>query len=169
MEIVKSVSRNLVKLFKFPGFDEDDLMQEAAIIGLAALKDFKQENGSVEQFLYISIKNGLYNLKQKHFYDRNINSPYMDRKKKVVGFVKSSIDYSYDHPFEDIEIEEIENLINRYLHPHMKEDYNKLKEGVYVSTKRRKDILFRVKQIYDLLMEDNIGHLEQQLQNGKTR
>lgn len=167
--MVKKVSRNLVKYYKFPGFDENDLLQEAAIIGLAALKDFDQDSGDVEKFLYVVIKNGLHNLKQKHYYNNRITSDYMESKKKVVGFVSSKSEKTYDHPFEELEIQEIEMLIDRFLHPHMKEDYNKLKEGFYIATQRRRDILNEVRRIYNMIEENKVADLEQQLQNWKTR
>lgn len=87
-QVVKSIRRVsslLAKQYMFPGYDEDDIMQQAMIIAIKQIGQFdisKSRNSKktvvekLEDFLYVVINNRLNNFKRDNFC-RN-NPPCLD-------------------------------------------------------------------------------------------
>jgi hypothetical protein len=166
METIEKIVLRISEYFRFPGFDKEDIRQEARLIGASVFSKFDDTKGRLEDFLFMSIKNGLLNLKTKHYHNPKIKSEYGESKKAIVGFKPISEDSAYVHPFDDVEIQEIVELVDRYVHPHLKKDYTKMKEGSYIGTVRRNKILSEVQRIYKLVLEDRVDDLEKQFQDG---
>lgn len=166
MTTINKISKYLSNYYTFPGFDKKDIEQEANLIGLSIVHKFKEGKGTLENFLFVAIRNRLLSLRAKHYDDPKIDSKYGEDKKNIVGFTSESSEEAYLHPFYNQEIEEIAELVSRYIHPRHKRDYAKIKEGIYIGTKKRKQILEEVNRIYTLIMEDRVDDLEKQFQNG---
>lgn len=165
LEVIEKVVTRLAEYFKFPGFDKDDIKQEGRLIGASVFWKFDQSKGKLEDFLFVAIRNGLMNLKTEHYHNPRTKSDYGESRKAIVGFKSAASEPEYSHPFNDLEVEEISELIDRYIHPHFKKDYTKIKEGSYIGTVRRNKILLEVKRIYKLIMEDRVDDLEKQFQD----
>jgi hypothetical protein len=165
LETIKRIATQLASYYRFPGFDQEDIKQEATLIGISVFDKFDSAKGKLDDFLFRAIKNGLLNLKVKHYHNPKTKSEYGDSKKAIIGFSSIQEDTEYSHPFDDVEIHEVVELVDRYLHPHFKKDYAKIKEGIYIGTVRRNKILLEVERIYKLIMEDRVDDLEKQFQN----
>lgn len=165
LETIEKVVVRLADYYKFPGYDKDDIKQEGRLIGASVFAKFDAGKGRLEDFLFIAIKRGLLNLKVKHYHNPKTQSEYGESRKSIIGFKSSNDDSEYSHPFDDVEIQEISELVDRYIHPHFKKDYTKIKDGSYIGTVRRNKILLEVQRIYKLIMEDRVDDLEKQFQN----
>jgi len=165
MEIIERIVTKISEYFSFPGFDKDDIKQEGRLIGASVFNKFDPRKGRLEDFLFMSIRNGLLNLKTKHYHNPKIKTEYGESRKAIVGFQGMPDELCYSHPFDDIEIQEIVDLIDRYIHPHMKKDYTKLKDGAYIGTVRRNKIVTEIQRIYKLILEDRVDDLEKQFQD----
>jgi DNA-directed RNA polymerase specialized sigma24 family protein len=152
MKEVAKIAEYLSNSFAFPGYDKDDIKQEALVIGLSIIHKHDDAKGNIEDFLYISIRNRLQNLKQKHYHNPNSTSKYNETKKKLNNPVAQEDD-SYDHPFYELEIAEMVEMVETRLHPHMKRDYAKIRDGLFVGVERKKKIMYEVQRIYDMIID----------------
>jgi hypothetical protein len=162
---ITTVAEKLAEYYTFPGFDVDDIKQEALLVGISVFDKFDSTTGKLEDFLFITIKNALLNLKIKHYYNPRSKTDYSKLRKSCIRSCQIMDEHEYVHPFEDLETKEIVELIDRYIHPHLKKDYMKIREGMSVGKLRRDKILTEVKRIHKLIMEDRVDDLEKQLQS----
>jgi hypothetical protein len=135
------------------------------LIGISVFSKFDDSKGKLDDFLFMSMRNGLYNLKVKHYHNPKTKSKYSETRKNIVELKSTQTDGEYSHPFDDVEIQEISELVDRYIHPHLKKDYTKIKEGIYIGTVRREKILGEVQKIYKAIMEDRVDDLETKFQS----
>lgn len=156
MELIQLIAQKISKYYNFPGYDYEDLVQEAVLIGLSVLPKFDETRGTVDSFLFISMSNGLRNLRKAKFYDydRDNDNSVSNSKKRIIGAKGSLENLFYMQEFEDIDIEEIIEKIEHYLPAAYRKDYAKIREGIPVKTMRRNAILKEVKHIYTAIISD---------------
>lgn len=146
--------------FKFPGWDRDDVMQEARIIGLAMLPKYTEDRGDLENFLYVTISNRLRNLVKKHYYDYDRDNGGVNSAKKLINRPASDLDdYHYQEMFNNMAGDEIVDKVTMYIHPEYRKDFKRILEGRSVKTVRRARIIGEAKRIYFLLMTDQESEL----------
>ena len=66
LAIMENVANRLANKFKFGYHDRDDMKQEAYIISLEALSSYDGKR-PLENFLYMCVHNGLFNIKRNKF------------------------------------------------------------------------------------------------------
>lgn len=148
--------------YKIPGYDTDDIAQEAFIMALDCLKSYKEDIGPFENYL----SKHLYYRLRTFVRDKTLNdSIYKDNKKQVmcpldISLISAEDEnalVSKDNVMENVETEEILKKIDEYLPVSLRKDYLKMKAGVKVNRGRAT----KIKQfIYSLLRELNGDALE---------
>jgi hypothetical protein len=157
------VSKTLAPKHTFPGYDQDDIEQEGILIGVSLLKKYDPEFGELKDFLFIAIRNRLRSLRRVNYDNQKSETSQSLSKKNLQEVLPIKNNRSYDHPFEDLEIQEMLDTIISFLHPHEQRDYQKVREGIFVPTKRRREIMNKVRYIYDMILENRIGEIEEGL------
>jgi len=164
METVERVLTKIAKINTFPGYDEDDIKQEGRIIAMAVLDKYTEDRGTLENYLYISVIRRLRNLKSAKYYNKRMEGGINEVKRKIVSPELAGPDTkSYEHDFDAVDIQEIKDLMLKYLPTPMRKDYYKILEGVYVKYNRKEIVMAEVQRIYDLIMSDRVEELEREL------
>ena len=84
IDTITNVSRRLASKFTFAHYTEDDIAQEAFMIGMEAL-DRYDENRPLENFLFVHIRNRLKNFKRDNYirYEQDKEFRYNQIKKSL--------------------------------------------------------------------------------------
>lgn len=168
---IQKIANKLAPNYVFGYYDVDDIKQEAILMGLEALSRY-DESRPLENFMRIHIKNRLITFKRDNFcrynhvcgYCNNKSSDcqhcknhekYRESKKNIIEPLDiSNIDDESEPNMHDkfdlineIIKKEINFLIDKYLPIEYRTDYLKVRDGVYVSKKRRNEIYEIVKDI----------------------
>lgn len=143
------------KYFKFPSYDIEDIKQEGRIIGLSKLQKYTEDRGDLENFLFVSISNGLRNLIKKHYYDYDRDNGGVNSSRKKINWAIGNLDsLHYSEDFDFMAGQEIVDKTIRYLHPEYRKDFKRMLEGHSVKTIRKARIIQEVRRIYFLLLLD---------------
>lgn len=155
LSLIEKIAQKVGGYFKFPGYDKDDVMQEARIIGMAMLPKYTEDRGDLENFLYVAISNRLRNLVKKHYYDYDRDNGGVNSAKKLINRPATDLDeYHAQNTFNQMAGDEIVDKVTIYLHPEYRKDFKRILEGHSVKTVRRAKIIEEAKRIYFLLMTD---------------
>lgn len=176
--IILRIAKKLAPKYVFPGYDVDDICQEAVIIGLRSLEKYDKDKGSLSAYLYVHINNRLKTFKRDN-YMRPIQLCENCENKKREGSYQfctscssrvarnslkhnilaptdiSEIDELDESSVDSLELEELQAEIQEHLPMEMRADYLKILDNVYVPKQRR------------LLIEKEIGNIYERYVNGK--
>lgn len=149
---IQKVCDRIAPKYAFHGYTVSDMKQEAFIICMEALHRY-DENRPLENFLSVNLSNRLKNfVRDNHHFagdteDRiKITQPaQLDHENLIVDNSDDDID-----DYDDIEQKNIINLINKNLPAHMRMDYLKMINDVYITKQKKDDI---VEKIMDILEE----------------
>ena len=162
IQTIQKVAKNVAPKYTFGYYDRDDIEQEAFILALDGLKHFDPEISSLENFLYTHINNRLKNFLRKnyvrlsyeckHCNNEDPECEYCERRRWRFASKKHLMDpididkinsdreknMSVNYNFLDkMELDEIFSIINQHLDIHLRVDYLKMLEGVYVPKHKR--------------------------------
>jgi hypothetical protein len=164
------VASSLASYFVCPGYDEEDIEQEAFFIGVATVGKFDPTRGKqdvseeqrMKNFLYWAMSTRLSNLKKEKTYDYRKDHPQsVNRSKKIISYpVRLTEKSTYEHDFESVDNQEIMDLIMAYMPTKFREDYQRILEGEPVQSVRKGRIIAEAQNIYDLIMQDRVSELD---------
>lgn len=154
ISLVQEVATLIAPGYKFGYYEDEDIIQEAVIIGLTGLKKFSSNKGNLENFLKMHISSRMKDFKRDNYYRP-------DTKNSIDKIaVMNPIDISLINPdFEPSIIEEYNveseinykdmiDKINRDLPVDYRRDYLKLLDGVNsMSLKRKNEVIHKVREI----------------------
>lgn len=167
LTVIQNVCKMLCCKYKFQGYEPDDIYQESFLICIELMKKY-DGSSPLSNFLIISLKNRLINLRRKNmpYYkfkcDKCCNKDYENcsecLKNRVTYTVKRNIfspididevaeEILYQQNYNESEKEEVLSLIDIHLPIHMREDYLKMSAGVSVTKFRRDEIVNRIRDI----------------------
>ena len=139
------VINRIAPKYTFHGYDIDDIKQEAFIICYEALERYDQ-NRPLENFLSVNLSNRLKNFIR----DNNFTKSSEDKRKvlspKQLVFENLVCDEKanrHEH------LGEITDIIDTELPPHMRADYLKIMNNIYIPKKRRLDVLDYIRQLLE--------------------
>lgn len=142
---INLVVSRIAPKYTFHGYDLDDIKQEAFIICMDALDRYDQKR-PLENFLSVNLSNRLKNFVRDNHYigqdenKKNVLCPKQLTYECSVPEIERDLD-------NNIEFNEIQLLIDKYLPCELRSDYLKMLNDVYVSKKRREYILGIIKEI----------------------
>lgn len=148
---ITRVSHRLASKFTFPNYEEDDIAQEAFIIGMDAMDRYDGVR-PLENFLSIHIKNRLKNFKRDNYYrpDEGKAKEIQSGKKKLLD--ASSIDnIKYlvvnCECSEDLEERELYEYIDNHLPANMRSDFLRFKNDQSLTKTKKANLMAKLKEI----------------------
>lgn len=142
IETITTIVNRIAPKYTFYGYDADDMKQEAFIICIDALDRYDQ-NRPLENFLSVNLSNRL-----KNFVRDNNFTKSSETKKKVLSPTQLLFEEVLpDSYYEEQDNKELFNIIDEHLPISMREEYLKIKNGVYISKKRRIQVIDTIKNI----------------------
>jgi len=147
LEKINLVVNRISPKYTFHGYDVDDIKQEAFMICMDALDRYDQKR-PLENFLSVNLSNRLKNFVRDNYYvgqdenKRNVLCP------KQLCYESSipGLDEDFDH---NIDFKDVQKIIDLHLPSEYRADYLKMLSEVYVSKKRRKQIIEVIRGIID--------------------
>jgi DNA-directed RNA polymerase specialized sigma24 family protein len=154
---VQVVAKKLSYKYTFGHYDQEDIEQEAIIIGLKALESYDQSQ-PLENYVYTCIKNRLVNFKRDNYHRRACDcgkcKPCLKRETKrnilepvsinLIDDINESRTYVESEAYD---IEDIQNLVDENLPAEDREAYLKIQAGVKVPFAVKKRIISLVESI----------------------
>lgn len=156
MEIIESVISKIAFKYVFGSYTLEDIKQEAREIALDGLYRYDGKR-PLENFLYIHIKNRLYNFKRDNFIRPAEKCKICDNgscskcsKRVKLNNSKQSLAYAVDYTnsvsettydLSEMELSEFKELIDRTLPIELRADYIRMSSGVSISHVRKKEIM----------------------------
>lgn len=177
LRIITSVAKRLASKFVFGIHDKDDIKQEGIIIGIKALDKYK-EQAPLEAYLYTVIKSKLQTFKRDNSIRYDVSCSYcvrfdpecdncMRRKDNEQG--KYNLLYPLDISrvraegekglqsddiVDEVDEKELFKKIDIELPADMRQDYLRIRDGIYVSKKRRSEIELKIFTILGDIYDD---------------
>ena len=145
LDKINLVVNRISPKYTFHGYDLDDIKQEACMICMDALNRYDQKR-PLENFLSVNLSNRLKNfIRDNHYIGQ-------DEKKRNV-LCPQQLAYEASIPQEELCLDEkvdfsqIQNIINEHLPAEYRADYLKMLNDVYVSKKRREQVIEIIKEL----------------------
>lgn len=139
------VINRIAPKYTFHGYDIDDIKQEAFIICYEALERYDQKR-PLENFLSVNLSNRLKNFIR----DNNFTKSSEDKRKvlspKQLVFENLVCDEKANHHEY---LNEVTEIIDEELPTHMRADYLKIMNNIYIPKKRRLDVLEYIRQLLE--------------------
>lgn len=175
LDTIDTVLRRYIKKFTFGIYDKDDIYQEGFLIACEALEVY-DVNYPLENFLSIHLKNRLINFKFTKFLktpklcknclvDNMANCHSCIKRLKTynakknlhlpidISRVKSDGEKSLESKYknlDEIDAKELLQLINIHLDIKYREDYLKMRDGLYIHKSIRDEIETKILNIIEL-------------------
>ena len=150
---ISLISSRLASKYTFPNYEEDDITQEAFIIGMEALDRYDGIR-PLENFLSIHIKNRLKNFKRDNYYrhDEGKAEEIQQGKKKLLD--AGNIDdirlfISSKEASNSIEERELIDFIDLYLPANMRSDYLRFKNDQTLTKTKKSQLISCLKSILE--------------------
>jgi hypothetical protein len=150
---IYKISSRLASKFTFPNYEEDDITQEAFIIGMEALDRYDGVR-PLENFLSIHIKNRLKNFKRDNYYrhDEGRAEEIQQGKKKLLD--AGNMDdmrafISTKGSSNSMEERELLDYIDLNLSANMRSDYLRFKNDQTLTKTKRSQLLNELKTIVE--------------------
>jgi RNA polymerase sigma factor (sigma-70 family) len=141
------VINRLSAKYTFHGYDVDDIKQEAFIMCMDALERY-DEARPLENFLSVHLSNRLKNFIRDNYYTKNET----EKKKILKPQSLSNEDVAilvYNDNHSAIDAKNIQQIVDSKLPAEYRADYLKMINDVYVSKKRRQEIVDIIKDIVE--------------------
>lgn len=144
------IAKATAKKYTFPNYDEDDIEQEAFIIGLEAMSRYDPDR-PLENFLRVHIRNRLSNLRRDRYYRPDTGkAESIQRSKKKLLDASPLDDFSYAFSVLDkdnLENRELLEYIDVHLNPSYRADYMRFLDGQKLTKARRTKLFEQLKEI----------------------
>jgi RNA polymerase sigma factor (sigma-70 family) len=162
LEEIENVAKRLAPKYVFPGYDLEDIIQEAIIIGLNSFQLYDESRGTFSAYMYVHINNRLKTLKRDKYYrplpmnckeclgaKSSVNEDELcptcqsrakrnETKRGIASPVNiGEIDIEEARVEDALEIEEARQKIADKLPMDMREDYLRMLDDFYVPKARR--------------------------------
>lgn len=167
ISLIQRTAEKLADYYVCPGYDKEDIIQEAVMYGLSKIKDYDESRArgekGLENFMFVVMTSRLTNLKQQKWFDhkKDFEGSVNQSKKRIMRPLQLSENNSYEHDgFDRVDDGEILDLIMEYMPAQYRLDYEKILEGVPVQSVRREKIITVAREIHDLIMDDNVAELK---------
>lgn len=150
---INIVVNRLSAKYTFHGYELDDIKQEAFIICMDALERY-DENRPLENFLSVHLSNRLKNFIRDNYYTKNET----EKKKVLKPQSLSSEDIAilvYHDDHASVDAKHIQQIVDKRLPSEYRSDYLKMINDVYVSKKRRNEIVEIIKDIVNSYFQEN--------------
>jgi DNA-directed RNA polymerase specialized sigma24 family protein len=170
IKLIQKTAKALAPKYSFGFHGVDDIEQEAFMMGIEALKTFKHDAGSkLQSYLYTYIGNRLKNFKRNNYFRQEFTcktcgckDPFcktclkrswrMARKAEIIEpidihSIENDDSLVKEHDFNTLHEEEITQEIDSKLPLSLREDYLKMRDGIYVPKIRRVKIEETIKEI----------------------
>jgi len=152
VDVILRISNRLAPKYVFAGYEVEDIVQEAFIIGIGGLEKYDPAR-PLENFMYTHINNRLKTFKRDNYFRMDYGSPaqkIQDRKKNLLEPV--SLDaiysvYSTDATSNEAHISEMLDLVDRKLPNHLRRDYLKLQSNTPLPKGRKAHIIDVIERI----------------------
>ena len=148
---ISLISSRLASKYTFPNFEEDDIQQEAFIIGMEALDRYDGVR-PLENFLSVHIKNRLKNFKRDNYYrqDEGKAEEIQQGKKKLLD--AASLDDMKAFIFHkevsaDLEERELLEYIDIHIPANMRSDYLRFKNDQTLTKTKKSHLLTCLREI----------------------
>lgn len=140
MDSIQIVVDRISPRYIFPGWDLQDVKQEAFIICMSALERYQHGN-PLENFLSVNLSNRLKNLIRDNHYVKGD----AEEKKKIMmpGQLskEESTKFYYDNADAQMDITNLSKIIDKELPIKYRSNYLKMVNGVNVPKKEREELL----------------------------
>jgi DNA-directed RNA polymerase specialized sigma24 family protein len=152
IKVIISVSKRLAPRYVFPGYDVEDIEQEAFIIGVTGLEKYDTSR-PLENFIYTHINNRLKTFKRDNYYRLDYGSDaqkIQDRKKSLlepVSVENIQIICSGENVSNNAQLKELLEIIDEKLPAHLRRDYLKLRANSFLPKNRKVSIIKAVEKI----------------------
>lgn len=153
--LIREVAWKIAPSYKFGYYDDEDIVQEAVIIGLEGLEDFSAKTGTLESFLLVHISNRMKNFKRDNYFRPDTKNS-IDKIAVMNPVDITSVNAERENNMLDMNDLE-ENLtykdmiqkINKELPVDFRRDYLKIVDGLGTSmtARRRKEVINKIKEI----------------------
>lgn len=150
---ITKVSQRLASKYTFPNYEEDDIAQEAFIIGMEAMNRY-DEIRPLENFLSIHIKNRLKNFKRDNYYrpDEGKAEQIQNGKKKLleagpIDDMRSFI--STKESSDSLEERELVEYIDINLPANMRSDFLRFKNGQSLTKTKKANLVNELRAILE--------------------
>lgn len=172
LEIIQKVANHIAPRYTFGYYDVEDIEQECFILALEAINKYDPKLGSLENFLYTCLHNGLKNFLRKNYYRKtfvcnycNGEDPHCEycHRRKWRFEIKKNLMEPIDidgvncngesnisenqNLQEKMELDEVFTIINKHLEIPLRIDYLKMLEGLHVPKVKREIIEKRIVEI----------------------
>lgn len=155
LEIIYTIAKQLSSNKWIPGYDKEDIEQEAIIIGI---KGTHRYNGSIpfDKFIGNHMRNRLITLRRDKYIKPgcscgecnkcNINSSIVS----IMSASDQDISENFcDNSFNDIESQDLLEYLDDFIPADLREDYLKLLSGVSVQPNKKEKIKDIIKDALD--------------------
>lgn len=129
--------------YRFPGYEEDDIYQEAWVICLKMISSYNPDKGaSLKTFLYQVLTCRLYNLRRNK-YERH-GTKTSDKKK-----INNPESLDMDMSFEDdvASLNDLIDTINENIPQELRNSWNKMLEGVHAPKLQKESIMKIIERV----------------------
>jgi len=149
-EKIREIAKATAKKFVFPNYDEDDIEQEAFIIGLEAMSRYDPER-PLENFLRVHIKNRLSNLRRDKYYRPDTGKAETIQKGKKKLLDAAPFD-ELAHAFsifdrDSLECKELLSYIDERLDSSLRADYLRFLDNQRLTKARKTKLFLELKTI----------------------
>ena len=155
---ITRVSTRLASKYTFPNYEEEDIAQEAFIIGMEAMNRY-DEVRPLENFLSIHIKNRLKNFKRDNYYrpDEGKAEQIQQGKKKLLdaGSIEDIRFYITTSAQSDsLEQRELVEYIDLHLPASLRADLLRFKNDQSLTKTKKANLLNELRVIMELFHEE---------------
>lgn len=143
---INIVINRIAPKYSFGTYGIDDIKQESFIICMDALERYDQKR-PLENFLSVHLSNRLKNFIRDNYYTKD-----EEQKKRVLKpkYISTEDVVEYDTNNEQkYDSKHLSRIVDKYLPHQYRADYLKMINDVYVSKKRKEEILSIIKQIVE--------------------
>ena len=163
LEIIQRVIQRIAPKYKFAYYETGDIEQESYLICLEALENYDPSR-PLENFIAKHLSNRLKTLRRNKYYRQNIpednkSHAALNENKKNLMDLKSfssikedspdflSLMYYHDDFDETLSSSEAVNKVLDNLSPEMRNDFQRLANGVSIKHYRKKVLVDKIKEI----------------------
>jgi hypothetical protein len=167
IDTITKVAKRVSHKFSFGHYDSDDIFQEAFMLGLRGLDSY-EEGRPLENFISVVISSRLKNLKRKHSFrpEPELGTPEHDEWIKKFAsrkYINEPLSiYSIKDEQEsgmwnkmdflnEMQVADIFNVIDINLPVHLRADFLRMKQGIFIAKPRRE----RVEAVIITILEEN--------------
>ena len=156
LDTIQRVIKIHAPKYKIPGYEVEDIEQDAFILSLDALKIWDEKVGPFENFLTVFLSTRLISFTRLKL---KLNSQSESVQKALLSASDIySLDWDQqqslvdkDSVIDNVEIEDIVRRVDEYLPVSLRKDFLKMRAGVTINRGRQKKIVAFVHSLLDSL------------------